>query len=181
MKRLLQRAWWRALRRFGRSGLLGIALLVPAALIALWLPRLTRQSDELRVALARQANAAAHQAPAPSQPLSRAEQAARFVAAMPPLAQSAGDLNKVFSFAARRNLNLPKGEYQLKAEPNSSMVTYTVTLPVRSDYSALKGFSADVLEALPHGSMDELRMTRSDVGSTVLDAVIRFTFVYRSP
>jgi hypothetical protein len=181
MNGLLQRTWRRALRRVGRPGLFGIALLVPAVAIALWSPRLTRQADELRAALAMQADTAPRR-DLPSRPrLSRGAQAAEFVSAMPPLSQSADDLNTVFAIAARRKMTLPKGEYQLKVEPNAALVSYTVTLPVRSDYGALKGFSADVLEALPHGSMDELRMTRSDVGSTVLDAVVRFTLVYRSP
>jgi len=51
---------------------------------------------------------------------------------------------------------------------------------VRTDYGAIKAFAADVLRALPNASMDELRMSRSDAGSTTIDSVLRFTFVYRS-
>jgi len=181
VNRLLQRTWRRALRRVGRPGLFGIALLIAAVLIALWLPQLTRQTDGLRAALTMQADAAPRQERSSRPRLSHGEQAAEFVSAMPPMSQSAGDLSTVFAIAARRNMSLPRGEYQLKVEPNVALVSYTVTLPVRGDYGALKGFSADVLEALPNGSMDELRMTRSDVGSTTLDALVRFTLVYRSP
>jgi hypothetical protein len=50
---------------------------------------------------------------------------------------------------------------------------------VQSQYGALKDFIADVLRALPNASMDDLRMSRSNAGSTTLDTVVRFTFVYR--
>ena len=45
-------------------------------------------------------------------------------------------------------MQLTKGEYQLKSEPNAAFVVYTATFPVHGDYDALKGFSADVLNAL---------------------------------
>jgi hypothetical protein len=181
MNALLQRTWRRLARQVGRLGLLGIALLVPTLLIALWMPQLTRQGEDLRETLAMQADAPIRKDPSARPRLSLREQTSGFVSAMPPLSQSADDLSTVFAIAARRKLTLPKGEYKLTKDPGTSLTSYTVTLPVRSDYASLKGFSADVLEALPHGAMDELRMTRSDIDSNVLDAVVRFTLVYRSP
>ena len=76
-------------------------------------------------------------------------------------------------------MQLNKGEYQLKREPNAPFVTYTATFPMRNDYATFKDFAAEVLRALPHVSMDELRMARNDAGATALDSVVRFTFVYR--
>jgi hypothetical protein len=180
MNQHLERAWRRTLRRIGRPGLLALALLVPALAMALWLPRLHRQADSLRATLATQVDAAARPADPVVRRLSSGERATQFMAAVPPLSQSASDLSEVFAIAKRRNLALPKGDYVLKPEPNTALVAYSVSLPVRNDYSALKGFAADVLEALPHASMDELHMARSDAGTAVLDAVIRFTFLYRS-
>lgn len=180
MNPLLQRAWRRVLRRIGPPGLIALGLLVPVVAMALWLPRLNRQADELRAALAAQAEAAARQTEPIGRRATSGERATQFVAAIPPLSQSASDLGEVFAIAKRRNVVLPKGDYVLKAEPNTTLVAYSVSLPVHNDYGALKGFTADVLEALPHASLDELHMARSDAGSTVLDAMVRFTFVYRS-
>ena len=180
MNRWLRRCWQRALRRVGVSGLIGLALLVPILLLALWIPRLASQADELRVALSARADAVARRAP----PVRRApdgERVIEFVAGFPPLAQSASDLEQVFATARRRKVILLKGEYQLKPEPNTPLVSYTATFPVQIEYGALKDFAADVLTALPHASMDELRMSRADAGAGVLDSVVRFTFVYRSP
>jgi len=76
-------------------------------------------------------------------------------------------------------VELARGEYQLKSEAGTPLVTYTATFPVHTEYGALKQFTGDVLTALPHVSMDELRMARPDAGSGVLDSVVRFTFIYR--
>ena len=180
MNRLLQRAWQRALRRLGYPGLIAFGLLVPTLVIALWMPRLNRHADELRAALAAKADALARQGQPVRRRMSNGEEVVEFVAGLPPLGQSSSDLDTVFAAAKRRNVTLLKGEYQLKVEPNAPLVSYTATFPIRNEYGALKYFTADVLAALPHVSMDELRMTRTDAGSGVLDSVVRFTFVYRS-
>jgi hypothetical protein len=181
MNRQLQLVWWRVVRRLGYTGLLALALLVPLAVLALWMPQASRRADDLRAALVAQADAIAAQGRPVRRPPSSGEQAAQFVAAFPALAQNSSDLGEVFAIAMRREIALPKGEYQLKPDPSTSLLAYTVTFPVRKDYAALKGFTADVLAALPHASMDELRLSRTDAGTGVLDGVVRFTFIYRSP
>jgi hypothetical protein len=180
VKAALARVWRRTLRRLGPLGVAAVALLAAAALVAAWIPRLDRQGEQLREALAaRLANSSTQRKPPPA-PVPVGEQVREFVAAFPPLTQNAGDLDEVFQSAKRHNVPLLKGEYQFKQDPQAPLATYTATFPVHSQYGALKEFTADVLRALPNASMDELRMTRSDAGSTTLEAVVRFTFVYRS-
>ena len=179
MKHRLQRLWRQALRRLGRSGLVALALLAGAALVAAWMPRLEQRGDQLRAALAAAASASAP-APMAVRRVPVGEQLGEFIAAFPPLARNAADLDEVFESASRHHLQLLKGEYQFKQEPNAPLVTYSATFPVRNDYAATKAFAADVLRALPNASLDELRMSRSDAGSTTIDSVVRFTFVYRS-
>ena len=157
-----------------------MALLVAALMIAAWIPRLERQGEQLRLTLATKIAAASRAGRPPPAPVPVGEQVREFIAALPPLTQNASDLEAVFQSAKRRNVALLKGEYQLKQDPQAPLVTYIATFPVHSQYSALKDFTADVLRELPNSSMDELRMTRSDAGSLTLDAVVRFTFVYRS-
>ena len=180
MNRLLRRAWQRVTRRLGGWSLLALALLAPTVAIALWMPQLNRQADELRAALAVQADAMARQRQPVPRRVSSGEAAVEVIAGFPPLAQVSTDLEEVFAVARRRNLTLLKGEYQLKPEPNTSLVSYTATFPVRDDYVALKEFTSDVLKSLPNASLDELRMSRTSAGSGVLDCLVRFTFVYRS-
>jgi hypothetical protein len=179
MKRPLMRLWQRMLRRFGRPGIVAVALLVAALVMAALIPGLQRQGDQLRLALTSTAAAASRPGPALPRTVPVEEQIHDFVAAFPPLAQSPGDLDEVFQSARRRKVPLLKGEYQLQQDTNAPLVTYTATFPVRAEYSAIKDFTADVLRALPNASMDELRMTRSAAGTTALESVIRFSFVYR--
>jgi hypothetical protein len=181
VNRHAQRLWQRALRRFGTPGLLAMALLLPTMVIALSMRSASRNAEELRATLVARAEAIARQGHPTRRRMTDGEQVGEFVATFPPLAQSAADLEQVFDAAKRRGVTLAKGEYQLKAEPSAPLASYSATFPVRNDYGALKAFTADVLTALPHVSMDELRMSRSDAGTGVLDSVVRFTFIYRNP
>jgi len=181
MSQGISRLWWRARRRLGLPGLLGLLLLLPALGLGMWLPALNRQADDLRGELAAQVTASTRAGTASPRVRSGREQAVQFAATFPALSQSASDLGEVFAIAQRRHLAMPKGDYQLKSEPNAPLVAYTLTLPVSQDYATIKGFVADVLEALPHVALDELRLSRPNAGTAELEALVRLTFVYRSP
>lgn len=181
MKRLALRLWRRASRKIGATGVIGLALLVAALVVALAIPGMSHHSDELRATLVSRADDIARKGQSVRRNVSSSERVGEFVSAFPELSHSADDLGQVFAAAQRYNVSLPKGEYALKAEPNTPLVSFTATFPVRSEYGAIKAFTADVMTALPHVSMDDLRMARSDAGTGALDAVIRLTFVYRSP
>lgn len=180
MNARLQRLWWRGLRRLGVAGMLAAGLLVVALVMGLALPGLMKRSDELRASLVRSADDITRQARSARRPVAAADRTGELIAGFPPLSQSASDLEQVFAAAEARKITLLKGDYQFKAEPGAPLVSITATFPVRKEYGAVKGFTADVLTALPHVSMDELRMARPDAGSGVLESVIRFTFVYRA-
>lgn len=182
MKRVLPGMWHRALRYAGPFGIAGVALLMATLLLAAWIPHLQHEGQALRIAVAAKSASASAQGPVSMvRRVPVDEQVSEFVAAFPLLSQSPNDLDEVFQSARRRNVQLLRGEYQLKQEANAPLVIYTASFPVRSDYGSLKDFTADVLRALPNASMDELRMNRSTSGSTVLESVIRFSFVYRRP
>lgn len=179
MKQALSRTWLKLVRRLGPSGVAGAIALVTAVALAAGLPRLQRETRAEIASGAAQSLAA--QKPGQLRPVSLtpADAARAYVDGFPALSQNASDLARVFAAAQGRHVQLTKGEYQLKSEPDAAFVVYTATFPVRADYEALKGFSADVLDALPHVAMDELHLSRDNAGSTALDAVMRFTFYYR--
>lgn len=181
MTRRLRRLWLRLIAAVGYPGVAGLALLVPAVALAAWLPRLTQDTRAAADAVEARTRAAARRLQAAPRPLSEADVTRDFVSGFPRVTQNAADLEALFAAADARRLVLSKGEYQLKAEPHAPFVMVTATYPVRGDYATLKDFSADVLTALPHVAMDELRLARDGVGSTALDATLRFTFFYRSP
>lgn len=182
MKRALFGLWHRSLRYAGPSGMIGGALVVAAALIATSLPYLQKTGRMLRLEVATRSSRI--RVAVPASELHRPQvddKVAEFVAAFPPLSQNPRDLEEVFASAKRRDIQLLRAEYRFKHDPQAALVTYTVTFPLSSNYGSIRNFTADVLRALPHASLDELRMHRSASGSNLLESVIRFSFVYRSP
>lgn len=157
-------------------GLAGLAALGMAVAAALWLPTVERDADALA---ARLGAAAAAPAPVPRARISDRQQLSRYTAAFPAMSQNADDMARMFEMADKRKIKLLKGEYQLAAIAGSPFVTYTVTFPVKETYGLLKDYTAEVLSELPHASMDELRLERSDAAARELDARIRFTLIYR--
>jgi hypothetical protein len=180
MKQILLRAWLKLGRRIGHSGIAGMVLAIAGLALAASLPALKRDTRDTVASAAARVQAARQRIQLQPVVVSQAEAVRTYIDAFPPLGQNAADVAHIFAAAELRHLALPKGEYQLKAEPNAPFVTYTATFPIHGDYDALKGFSADVLTALPHVAMDELRISRDTAGTTTLDAVVRFTFFYRS-
>lgn len=182
MKRILLGLWYRSLRFAGPSGITGLTLLMAASLIGASIPHFQKQGQALSSEVAARSTSAS--AANPLNEVRRIpveQQVGEFVSAFPLLSQNPSDLEEVFSIAKRRNVKLLRGEYQLKQDAKAPLVTYTATFPLRSDYGSIRDFTADVLRALPNASMDELRMNRSAAGATVLESVIRFSFVYRRP
>jgi hypothetical protein len=178
---VLRRWWQRARRRLGWTGLLGVLLLLLAVGgLAVW-PELQQASDAAKAELeSRRDSLRRPQAPPPEPPTAQ-QQLDRLVDGFPTFEQNASDVKAVFAGAQRAQVNLLKGEYVVKADAGSPFITYTATFPVQEGYGSLKLFAADVLQTLPHAALDEMRMARPNTGSTMLDATIRFTLVYRRP
>ena len=176
----LLRLWRRAVRAIGYSGPAALLLLVVAAAVALWLPRLDNDLRRTRVDLAERSSTLRAHGAATLRAPSGDERLAQYVEAFPLPEQMAADLGEIYASAGRHKVELLKGEYQLKAETGSPFVSYVVTLPVHAEYGLVKAFASNVLLDLPHASLDELRLSRDTAEVEVLDAVVRFTLVYRS-
>lgn len=182
MSGLLIGAWHRTLRKYGAYGVIAAFFLCAALVITAWIPWLKSQSDVMRTEVQRMT--LEHPIAAPTSvirqvPLS--QQVGEFLGGFPPHVQNPADLREVFRIAAAHQINLPKGEYQFKNDANAPLLTVTLSLPVAADYASIKAFSTELLASVPNASLDELRMTRNEAGSKVLEALVRFSFVYRKP
>ncbi len=174
--------WHRMLRRVGPLGLAAGIFTLGAVTLMAWAIELKTQ----RAALNQQLQAQATKATPPDlvMPASRVpvgQQIDEFVATFPPLSQNPADLGDVFQSAEHRQIQLFRGDYQFKNDANAALVVLTATFPLHAAYGPTKEFAADVLRALPHASMDELRMTRNAADVGELESSIRFSFVYRRP
>jgi len=174
--------WRRAHRHLGTNGIAALALIFCAMLILTWLPGLSSEGDALSTAIKARANA--KPSPISMVVVSRipvGQQIGEFVSAFPPFSQNSENLNQIFMSAKHFNIQLPRGDYQIKRDATAPLVIVTATFPLSADYAAIKEFTADVLLAVPNASMDELRMSRSTAGINVLESVVRFSFVYQRP
>ncbi len=180
MTQALLRVWRRTVRRLGYCGPIALVVVLASAAIAVWLPRLDKDLQLTRVDREARATLLRTRGSQPLREPSRDERLLQYVEAFPLQGQMAADLGEIYASAERNNVVLLKGEYQLKAEPNSPFAAYVVTLPIHAGYGPLKAFAGSVLQALPHASLDELRLNREGTEIEVLDAVVRFTLTYRS-
>jgi hypothetical protein len=176
----LLRLWRRTVRTTGHAGPIALLLLAVAIAIAAALPRLDRDVERTRAELAGRSSAWRTRGAQTLREPSRDERLLQYVDAFPTQSQMAADLGELYASAERHGVALLKGEYQLKSEPNAPFTAYVVTLPIRSEYGPVKAFAADALQNLPHASLDELRLSREAADVETLDAVVRFTLIYRS-
>lgn len=183
MKNTLASWRWRAQRRIGLTNMLALLMLVMAVILAAWIPSLERENKSLLAHVQSTVNPGVPQVPSGTEasrvPVSK--QLGDFVAAFPTTGQSADDLEAVFQSAERHGVRLTKGEYLLKQDINTPLIALHATFPIKADYRHIKDFTADVLKTLPHAAMEDLRMARNDAANPVLDAVVRFSLVYRRP
>ncbi len=180
MKLKMVGIWRRMFRRIGLLGVVAGMFTGGAMVLGTWALLLDVQGVALRTQ--RQVQTASDPASHPGVPIKRlsvGQHIDEFVSTFPPLSRNTADLSEVFKSAKRRNIPLPRGDYQLKNDINAALVVVTATFPMTAAYGPTKEFAADVLRALPHASMDELRMTRSAANLDALETSIRFSFVYR--
>ncbi len=84
-------------------------------------------------------------------------------------------LGRIHRAAEQNQLLLKKGEYKLSREVEFRLARYEVTLPVSGDYSRVRGFVNDVLQAVPSAALDELTLKRESIEQSELEARVRFS------
>jgi hypothetical protein len=181
-RNLLRRAAHRVHVRLGANGLAGAGLAVLAVVGATYAyqaqqetVRLQAELDQARVRATQRSALPAVDAFAPAERLSR------FQNWFPTLDTSPDDLRKIFHAAQQSHVVLAKGEYNLtNIDGSGGLQKYDVILPVKENYSAVKGFVAQVLNELPHASLAELRVERPAAGADELDTRVHFTLYYRT-
>jgi len=154
-------------------GLLGIALLIAAAVLALgvsrpMLARLQGLEDEARALSARSGGVATR---APTQ----RNQLANFYAFFPPTAGLPDMLARVQRAARDNGLTLEKGEYRLVRDASFPLSRYQATFPMRGNYVQVRGFVNAVLDTVPAAALEEMSLKRENVADPVLEARVRFT------
>jgi hypothetical protein len=176
----LLRAWRRTIRSTGYAGPATLALLLLAAALAAVVPPLNRELQRKATEVEHRKMTLRARAAESLSPATPDDRMLSYVEAFPLPDQIPTDLGEIYASAERHNVMLVKGEYQLKADRDSPFVSYLAIFPVRSDYGSVKAFASDVMQSLPHASLDELRLSREGAQAETLEAVVRFNLVYRA-
>jgi hypothetical protein len=165
-------AW--AIRRTGRTGLVGIALLLGAVLFLL--------STHLQVASEVEA-LRADVAAARSRPRAAAEPVAEPAAAMralPARTDMPAMLGQLYDGAARAHLAVNTARYELYAVQGGGVVRHRITFPVSGPYPQIRSFIDSTLAAMPAVALTGLVLERKSIGSGSVEAEIRITVFTRS-
>ncbi len=174
---------WRPLKilwqaRLGRPALLGLVLLLIAAVLTLVVrPHLEDRGRELdaRIDAAMRRSAQQAKAAAPAQRVTRPQDE------LPEFTQRSADLMTLISLARQSQVELPRADYKLEpvSAGDGGLVQWHVQLPVRGSYTQLRQFVASMLNGLPHAALENLQIERSDTQQSVLQTTLDLSLYYQ--
>lgn len=169
----MKRLWWElehALPYLGLPGLLGLALLLGAAVIEWGVrPPLEESRIEAENELSKlslkplRASAVAPEADTMDQ--------FRSVAEVPVY------LQKIMELAGKNGLTVPRGQYQAQRPEGGGLplIRYSLTLPITGTYPAIRRFGEQVKQTIPGIALTQLSFTRESVQTPNVQANIEFT------
>ncbi len=170
---LPQIAW--AVSRTGRTGLIGLALLVASGLF--FVSTHLRMIDEvatMRADLATASNQAL------SAPLAVRSDPAAALRTLPTRTEMPALLAVLLQQADAARLSIDTGKYEANATKTGNVVRYNVSFPVTGPYPQVRQFIDATLKALPSAAISELSIERKLVGDGVVEANLRLTLFTRS-
>lgn len=168
-----------ALTRCSAGALVATVLVLVAA--GLWLALLPSTSTQVDKQV--RAVALARSAPLPkpviSAPALASERLTAFYTALGDGAHTEQVVINLFGAASDAGVELDKAEYKPAHDTAGRFDTYTITLPVKGDYSSLRRFSEKVLVSVPYASLDDMRFKRNSASDPAVEANLRFTAFLR--
>lgn len=173
----------RGLREVGLPGWVALVLLVGSAVVAVGgVAPLHAEADRLGAdsALLEQRLAAQAQSPA-VRVVTPQQQLAEFVRRFPNEQGMAPALARLQALARQRGVALDQAEFKFVSDAAEPLARYVITLPIKADYRALRRTTRDALRELPGLAMEEVNLRRSDPGSPLLDAQLRFVLFVTKP
>jgi Tfp pilus assembly protein PilO len=166
------------LRALGAPGLVGLAALLLAALLALlgqrWddeSGRLQNQADALRQRLHAQQQLGAHAAPATPQ---------QWWLSLPSASQRQQRLADLLEMGLRLGLVGVRTEHKLSVDPASGLERLRISMPLAGSYAQLRSFIEAALRHDPALSLDSLKLRRNSPQASTLEAELVWSLHGRS-
>ena len=163
----LPRAGW-TIGRTGRTGLVGVALLVASALflVSTQLPL----ADEVKSLRAELASA---QGQPHADVAKLADPSSRL--ALPGRAEIPTIVRQLFTRATQARLEVDAGRYEISSGGTGNIARYQIAFPVTGPYPAIRSFIDRTLAAMPAVGLSELSLDRKTIADSNVDAQIRMT------
>lgn len=130
-----------------------------------------RQLDAESALLERRLAAPAAAAPAQATPQ---QQLAVFERGFGDEKDIAAALARLLAAARKQGIESDQAEFKFSNEAGAPLSRYSIVLPVKADYGALRRFTRDALRELPGLAIEEVSLRRGDPKAPVLDAQLRF-------
>ncbi|HEX9052949.1 MAG TPA: type 4a pilus biogenesis protein PilO, partial [Anaeromyxobacter sp.] len=164
---LLARAGW-TIGRAGRAGMVGVGLLLAAALFLV--------STHLPVAAEVEALRADLTARSRARPDARSvAEPARAARALPARAEMPAILRQLFGAATQARLAVDTGKYEVDATKSDGLVRYRIAFPVTGPYPQIRAFLDATLSTMPAVALSEVALERRSIADANVEAQIRMT------
>jgi len=171
---------WKALRRWGWPGFVGLACISASLAMALWwLPAQQREADSLRQAAdLAQRRAIQRSAPQRAGVMQRSGPES-FRDEFPAAAQRQQRVAALLSAATEHGLETRRVEFRLSHERALALARYSVATPVAGSYAALRAFIEDALARDPALSLDRLQLRRASAAAASVEADLSWSLYMR--
>lgn len=90
------------------------------------------------------------------------------------------DLGRLFKLAKAKGVQIGTVEYRQEQNASLQILVRTLDIRIHEDYPKLKSFVADLLAAIPHASLQEIRVERKDAATPQGQILLKLAFVYRA-
>ena len=84
-------------------------------------------------------------------------------------------LAAMFTTAKELDVVLDVGDYRYIRNRNEPYGRYRIELPVYADYATVRRFAARLMNDMPFAVLEDIRLTRDDVDSDIVEAHFRLT------
>lgn len=89
------------------------------------------------------------------------------------------ELGHLIEMAGKEGLSVPSGDYRLTPGKDGLFDRYVLNLPVKGSYQTIRRYVAAVRMAFPDLAIDDITLRRENIGSTEVEAQLRFVLFGR--
>ncbi|MBS1145063.1 MAG: hypothetical protein H6R14_2469 [Proteobacteria bacterium] len=104
----------------------------------------------------------------------------RLLERFPDEQQLNGELGRIIEMAGQEGLLVPTGEYRLVPGKDGLFDRYVLSLPVKGSHAVIRRYVASVRKQFPDIAVEDISLRRENIGSTELEAQLRFVIFRRS-